>query len=214
MINLVKGACPEILVKKQDEWTAALLAAQSTADRRRARAKYNHPQVKEALISETAGKCAYCESKLRHIQHGDIEHIRPKSDNPHLAFSWENLTLACQICNQRKSNLDPDFNNILDPYNGLAEDDIVFCGALASGAGRRSGARTIDILGLNRPELIERRAERLGLLQLIIEKILDQDIPAPVRAALLEDYRKTELASTSEFAAMARSQASFFFGEL
>ncbi len=68
------------------------------------------------------GKCAYCESRICHDQHGDIEHFRPKGavtdadgkpikvtingtpqDHPGyywLAYNWKNLLPACQLCNQ------------------------------------------------------------------------------------------------------------------
>lgn len=82
---------------------------------------YGHETVKEALIVAQHGKCCFCESKIRHIAYGDVEHFRPKSgyrQKPQdklgrpgyywLAYDWQNLLLSCQICNQRhKGNLFP-----------------------------------------------------------------------------------------------------------
>ena len=69
--------------------------------------------MKNALITAQQGKCAFCESKVRHIAHGDVEHYRPKggvrqSDGDALeqpgyfwlAYGWGNLFFACQVCNQ------------------------------------------------------------------------------------------------------------------
>ena len=85
---------------------------------------YGHTDVKEALINLQDGKCAFCESKIRHISHGDVEHYRPKTgwvqdqealNKPGyywLAYDWSNLILSCQICNQRhKKNYFP----LVDP---------------------------------------------------------------------------------------------------
>jgi hypothetical protein len=35
--------------------------------------------IKEALMTTHYGKCAFCESKVRAIAHGDVEHFRPKA---------------------------------------------------------------------------------------------------------------------------------------
>lgn len=39
---------------------------------------YGHRTVKQTLIAAQHGKCAFCESKLRHVAYGDVEHFRPK----------------------------------------------------------------------------------------------------------------------------------------
>ncbi|WP_285769116.1 hypothetical protein [Peribacillus sp. SI8-4] len=69
---------------------------------------YSKPEVKEALRTLFNHKCAYCESRVSHIDHGDVEHWRPKGgvtgQSGHkgyywLASEWDNLLLACSICN-------------------------------------------------------------------------------------------------------------------
>ena len=63
----------------------------------------------------------FCESKIRHIAYGDVEHYRPKAGYQQtksrplqrpgyywLAYRWNNLFLSCTLCNQRfKKNLFP-----------------------------------------------------------------------------------------------------------
>lgn len=84
---------------------------------------YGHKDVKDALIKVQDYKCCFCESKIGHISHGDVEHFRPKAgwvqDNEAinkpgyywLAYEWDNLMLSCEICNQRhKKNLFPLLN--------------------------------------------------------------------------------------------------------
>ncbi len=82
---------------------------------------YGAKSVKSALIKAQRGKCAFCESQVRHIAHGDVEHYRPKGgvrqsdggplEQPGyfwLAYTWGNLFFACQLCNQSfKKNLFP-----------------------------------------------------------------------------------------------------------
>lgn len=84
---------------------------------------YGHKQVKQALIADQSGKCLFCEAKIDHTQHGDVEHFRPKGGFNEavgdpvikpgyywLAYEWTNLTFGCQICNQKKKNLFPLLN--------------------------------------------------------------------------------------------------------
>jgi 5-methylcytosine-specific restriction endonuclease McrA len=55
--------------------------------------------VREALLEHWGRKCAYCNLEDVPLQ---IEHIKPKSRNGSNRFN--NLTLACQCCNQAKGN--------------------------------------------------------------------------------------------------------------
>src|SRR5947209_8328121 len=127
MIRLNKGPKPQILTENEAAWTATVANGEATPAEK---ARYRHPEIKEALVSETHGKCAYCESKLQHIHHGDIEHIYPKSLALEKTFEWENLTLACEICNQNKSNKDPFLEQILDPYSVEPSEHLFFAGPL------------------------------------------------------------------------------------
>ena len=85
------------------------------------RAVYAHPKVKAALEEAQHGKCCYCESKLKHVAPGDVEHYRPKAavqqdrasplEHPGyywLAYEWDNLLFSCTVCNgTHKRNLFP-----------------------------------------------------------------------------------------------------------
>lgn len=85
---------------------------------------YGHSEVKAELIKLQHYKCCFCESKIGHIDYGDVEHFRPKGgwvqeDEPinapgyyWLAYDWENLFLSCKMCNQRyKKNYFPLLND-------------------------------------------------------------------------------------------------------
>ena len=61
--------------------------------------------AKKQLKKESADKCAYCEADTSVVAHGDVEHFRPKSIYWWLAYCYDNMLFACQICNQTfKSN--------------------------------------------------------------------------------------------------------------
>lgn len=83
---------------------------------------YNRPSVRNTLRMIYNNKCGYCEQIIRWVggaagtprpqDANSIEHYRPKAANHYnwLAYSWDNLFLACIGCNNPKGN---DF-----PING------------------------------------------------------------------------------------------------
>jgi uncharacterized protein (TIGR02646 family) len=44
-------------------------------------------------------KCCYCEAKVDAVSHRHVEHFRPQSIYPRLAYEWSNLLFACERCN-------------------------------------------------------------------------------------------------------------------
>lgn len=203
MIRLTKAAIPPILAAKAAEWTQALLLALRAGGPTEAqKGRYRHPQIKAALIQETAGKCAYCESKLRHITHGDVEHITPKSSSPEKSFAWENLTLACDICNENKSDY---AGELADPYVIDPEDHFLFLGpVVVPRPGSDVGLITEKLLRLNRSDLIERRLERLLYLNAQLNVIVRvQDHGA--RSLLLDNMIAHESRREQEYAALSRA---------
>lgn len=95
---------PQILVINATKWTqeycSCLSAGQKPSDKIATR--YQDSTIKATLEQETHEKCVYCESKIKHISYGDIEHILPKNKDarPDLYVEWDNLTLACEQCNR------------------------------------------------------------------------------------------------------------------
>ncbi|QEM12952.1 TIGR02646 family protein [Mucilaginibacter rubeus] len=62
--------------------------------------RYKYDDIRTALGAIYLSKCAYCEQKIE-LSH--VEHYRPKDIYHWLAFSWDNLILACPHCNEYKS---------------------------------------------------------------------------------------------------------------
>ncbi len=67
---------------------------------------YKPVSVKATLCELYNKKCGYCEkSLLDNDKH--VEHYRPKVLYFWLAFSWDNLLLACENCNRNKKDTFP-----------------------------------------------------------------------------------------------------------
>ncbi|MBF0290151.1 MAG: HNH endonuclease [SAR324 cluster bacterium] len=122
---------------------------------------YKHKDNKDALIEANSGKCMYCESQVTHTYYGDVEHIKPKSKYPDLEFKWSNLGYVCAKCNGAKSDNFEEDTPYVNPYDDEPSDHIVSSGTMMiPKQGSERGEITILDIGLNRPGLIERRADR------------------------------------------------------
>ena len=133
---------------------------------------YKHQENKDALRSASYDKCMYCESKISHVYHGDVEHIKPKSRYLHLEFVWENLGFVCAKCNGAKSDkYDEDFP-FINPYDENPSDYLLAYGSwLFHRPGAERGEISIREIDLNRTGLMERRTERMKRLQVMADKI-------------------------------------------
>ena len=173
MIKLYKLEEPDILKKNADEWTQEYLGyiKRNEIIPDKVKKRYNHPEIKAQIIKETHGKCAYCESKITHISPGDIEHILPKNKDAHpeLYVTWSNLTFSCESCNRSgKRSYNNDDEPLLNPYTDNIDDEIFSAGPMIFSKGNsRKGRLSIDVLKLNRVELIERRKEAIDKLDLL-----------------------------------------------
>jgi len=207
MIKLTKLPPPKVLVDNAAAWTQTLLdkIASGVEPTQAEKTRYRNRDIKAALEAETAGKCAYCESKLKHIHHGDVEHIYPKSLDPSKQFQWDNLTLACEICNQNKSNRDPNLENIIDPYVKRPEEHICFYGPMAFSLGTAEGVSSIHLLDLNRAALVEMRGETIKRIMGIFDTLFRHDLPLAAKRAILEDLEHNESGASAQFSAVVQS---------
>lgn len=162
MIKLTKGPVPDVLERNAARWTTELLAQRVEDRDAETKARWKHKDIKNALKEETHEKCAYCESKPLHVTFGDIEHICPKSKNPEKSYDWNNLTLACEVCNVRKTN----HENLVDPYEGEPRTEFTFSGPMLLEARNEGSAkRTRIVLQLNRKELLSQRCDHLAAIK-------------------------------------------------
>ena len=205
MIRLHKSAEPKILSTNAASWTQNIDAKLKRGEKltKADRSRYAHRDIKDALVLETSGKCAYCESKIRHVAPGDIEHVIPKSLVPQLWFEWVNLTLACSECNRRKLDHLGDDTDFVDPYDGNPEDHFWHLGATIFPApGSEAAVSTENLLELNRADLLERRASRLsGLMRHL--SLITATVSQTTKSILIADFLR-EAESDREYAGLAR----------
>jgi hypothetical protein len=58
------------------------------------------------------GVCVYCAHWIPRSANPNIDHFIPKSDNPWLAYEWNNYRLASPLANTHKK----DYQDVLDPF--------------------------------------------------------------------------------------------------
>lgn len=174
---------------------------------------YKAPEVKALLREETFEKCAYCESKVLHIDFGDVEHIKPKDTFHELRYSYENLTLACGVCNNKKRNFYSEETPLLNPYIDDPKDHLMAIGPMVLRTpGSDRGLVTQKILDLNRPSLVERRTERLEAIASMADQ-LAKTKSAAVRAVLL-GAMSDECSAKNEFSFVVSEYANKVVAQL
>jgi hypothetical protein len=201
MIKLSKHTIPDVLAKNGAKWTAELLAiiAAGKKPSEYLKGKYRHKEVKTAVLEETSGKCAYCESKILHITYGDIEHILPKHGDINLSFSWPNLTAACDVCNTNKG-----IKIVIDPFSVDPINYVYFLGPMLFPKNSSYDAMSAEtILKLNRTALLEKRKELLDRLNLARERMKSHPV-LEEKILLYASLKESQTSSNEEYSACAR----------
>ncbi len=211
---------------------------------------YGDQSVKSALVAMQHKKCAFCEADVRHVAPGHVEHFRPKGGVNQgagekvvkpgywwLAYDWENLLFACEVCNSRgKKNLfpladaskrclkrtgdvkaeTPVFINPADLSDADPETLIDWRGSEPIAAGGNVRARTtIDALGLARVDLWEHRKEHYRKLERVwkINVELDEALPIlrsrPECAALVKKLESEKAENDALFADAVKDSAEY-----
>lgn len=135
-------------------------------------------------------KCAYCESKVRLTDRGDVEHYRPKGkvdeDPAHPGYFWlayyeMNLLPSCKLCNQegKKTHFPvegshsrdnymwtPEKPLLLNPYNESIDPfehlEFESLGKVKARLGSKIGEHSRTCYGLNRSGLPKQRHETVA----------------------------------------------------
>ncbi len=129
------------------------------------------------MLAEQGKLCAYTMAPIgrgpadaRRDFH--IEHIQPRSRYPERQLDYDNLVLCApgsenagvEFGARRKSDADASDANFVSPLNASCETRLKFGvnGAVApSDAGDQAASRTIDLLALNHPSLLDARRQAL-----------------------------------------------------
>lgn len=163
--------------------------------------RYKDPSIKEALEKETYEKCAYCESKIKHISYGDIEHILPKNKDarPDLYVEWSNLTLSCEQCNrsEKRTYYEPTLP-LINPYSDTPSHHLQDLGPLIMPIlGDNRAIATEHILKLNRAALVERRTERIKAVEPLLQSWSKENDPATKK--ILSEQLHDQYSEDKEF---------------
>lgn len=154
---------PEVLKKKGEEWGWRY---KNNREKNPAH-QFTWPQVKGEklnhilkipLIEMTKQHCSYCDGyPLGKMGRQTIEHFKPKSKFPDLAFQWDNLFICCDVCQTEK---DEEFDDLLlkpdmDDYDFFRYFQINFStgeitpNPRAAEDDQQRAKKTIKLLGLN-----------------------------------------------------------------
>jgi uncharacterized protein (TIGR02646 family) len=176
--------------------------------------------VREALLSLSSGKCAYCETLLD-PKEVLVDHFRPRMDTVDLegnyfpahywwlALEWRNLYPTCPECSRSKRSVFPIDGSraplrtayeelasegalLLDPCRDDPEEHLIYDqrGGVVSTTER--GRLTIELLALNRSELVDGRRRARLRFQELLRRLHEGE--AELRTELLELGRpETEL---------------------
>jgi hypothetical protein len=121
-------------------------------------------ELRRAVEQRAKGQCEYCRSPTRYsTQIFSLEHIIPRSQGGDT--SLDNLALACQGCNNHKSNRtkssDPVTNRPDDLFHPRTErwrEHFIWDARFERIIGlTATGRATVEALQLNRPELVNLR---------------------------------------------------------
>jgi 5-methylcytosine-specific restriction endonuclease McrA len=206
MIRLQRQPMPEPLateVRERSDQFRQLLAAGAKIPDALLDA-YKIPPLKQHLRVETGDKCAYCESKIPHVDYGDVEHILAKDSRPELRLTYENLTYACSVCNTKKGKYFDEKTPLLNPFIDEPQEHLFAAGPMVLRKPTSDrGHVTQKRLELNRMALIEKRAERLEAMAGLIDQATRTENPG-VREVLLDQIAQ-ECASDKEYAFIVRA---------
>ncbi|MBY0505193.1 MAG: hypothetical protein K2X03_14870 [Bryobacteraceae bacterium] len=110
--------------------------------------------------------CAFAAVRIERVTgFRSVEHFKPKSQYPELAYDWDNFRLVCGLMNGRKK----DYADVLDPFE-LPENTFtlnpvsgeILVNPKCSVALAKKAESTIERLGLRKPEVCKMRSEHVS----------------------------------------------------
>lgn len=176
MIHIEKDKTPPlILIQNKDQWTKELKSNITKygqykkiplSVKNSMWTHYRHPDIKEKLFAASHQKCAFCEAKPAESGNIEVEHFKPKSLYPELAFEWNNFLPVCRKCNESKSDHDIGKEPIVNPSSDDPEKIFAynFINIIPIDDENEIANRTIEICDLNSERLYDARAKLLKSL--------------------------------------------------
>ncbi len=244
MIQVRRLSEPMVLVREADRWTEELCAARHEHYRasselevsrpgpepkypRAKKSRYAHREIRRRLEEMFGAKCAYCESRVKAVSYQHVEHFRPQSVYPLLAYEWTNLLLACERCNSAYkrqqfpltdgsqpeedptapcSRSDDDDRALVDPCRDDPAAFFDFRGAILVCLNPRA-EKTRDVCGLNREDLKDERVRKLLAVDIAVKafQLADRDGSIEDKEGFRQ-YLKEQLLPSESYVAMTRAR--------
>lgn len=145
---------------------------------------------RDKLIQQHGTRCAYCGCEITARELITIDSYLPFSTHPE-NDEYDNYVLACRSCNAIKANKEPIDNEgnilILHPYQETYWKEIKVDDSGVVHGETESGRSTIEIMRLNRPELVAYRSNNIALF---IKKANDGERAIDVYQSSITHIRK------------------------
>ncbi|SPF52240.1 conserved hypothetical protein [Candidatus Sulfopaludibacter sp. SbA4] len=121
---------------------------------------------KEIIAAMSHRKCVYCEGAINAPRAAHVEHFKPKSLFPALAYEWTNYFLGCPGCNGAKSDKWPERGGYIRPDQGDPSRHFLFSedGSMKALKPRRPAERMVADFGLNRTWLADERKQNIDTM--------------------------------------------------
>jgi uncharacterized protein (TIGR02646 family) len=130
---------------------------------------------KKLIAAMSFRKCVYCEGPISGPRASHVEHFKPKTIFPSLAYQWSNYFLGCADCNLSKANKWPERGSYLRPDQGDPSRHFVFeaDGTVTAVRSNSAADRTLIDFDLKEREgLVDHRRFHIeGMLRLLDEAL-------------------------------------------
>ncbi len=171
MNKMYRTPIPEWLNEKHKEWGENWERNYSTKKKfswRQNKGKGSKDLQRE-LMHITKNHCSFCDAYPMGMRIAPtIEHFRPKTKFPLIAYQWENLFIACNLCQQKGNEFDerllkPDTDDYdFDRYFDIKWDTgEIVPNPVATDYEQQCAQITISLYRLNRNGKPEDRLEEL-----------------------------------------------------
>lgn len=128
----------------------------------------NRKSIKEILLEEQKGFCAYSERYVQHTDQADIEHFDGRLKDT-TNDGYENWYVVLSWMNSHKPKKIEPFLPILLPFNPLLKSRIRYDGGQFVEVSKDDleAKRLVEYLGFNKYELVQDRNKHVGRLQML-----------------------------------------------
>ena len=104
MRKLTRTAAPDCLQCNAVKWADDYVKSRANNPKLKFSWRDNvcYQAIRSALTRMTQQHCAFCDGPIGSESRKTVEHFRPKSQFPELAFAWDNLFPCCDVCQSIK----------------------------------------------------------------------------------------------------------------